>query len=60
MDFLIGTAKVLGTIVLIVFFVVGVLKANPRMHGDNRPMAEYTAGFLICAFSLACIYYVWF
>ena len=58
MAFLIITAKVVASIFLTAFLVAGILKANPRAH-RLRPMAEYTAGFIICALSLTGLYYLW-
>jgi hypothetical protein len=58
MAFLLTTAKIVASIFLIVFLIAGILKANPRTH-RYRPMAEYTAGFIICAFSLVSLYYLW-
>ena len=60
MEYIIGISEVLATIFLIAFFIAGVFKANPRAHNpEYRPIAEYAAGFLICSFSLAGLYYLW-
>ncbi len=53
--------KVIATVLLIMFLVSGILKADPRTHNPDYPrLAEYGAGFLICTFSIIGIRYLWF
>jgi hypothetical protein len=60
MSFLIGLLKVLATIALVVCFLVGVLKADPRSHSSAYPpMAEYASGFIMCALAVSGFYYLW-
>jgi hypothetical protein len=58
MTFLLITVKVIASVFLTAFLIAGILKANPRTHRHTH-MAEYTAGFIICVFSLASLYYLW-
>ena len=60
MSGLIVIGKVVASVLLLIFFLAGALKANPRTHNpDYPPMAEYTAGFLICGFSVFVLHYLW-
>jgi len=53
--------KIIASILLVMFFIAGAFKANPRLHNpEYPPMAEYTAGFLICTSSVVGFYYLWF
>lgn len=52
--------KIIGSFLLLIFLLAGVLKANPRTHNpDYPPMAEYAAGFIICVISLVGLHYIW-
>jgi hypothetical protein len=60
MSFVIVLGKIFATVFLVAFFIAGIFKANPRTHNpENRHIAEYIAGFLICMFSLVGVYYLW-
>ncbi|MFA7555469.1 MAG: hypothetical protein WCY88_14570 [Spongiibacteraceae bacterium] len=60
MSFIITTAKVIATILLLIFLFVGILKSSPRSHNPKYPpMAEYLAGFIIFFSSLLGLYYLW-
>lgn len=60
MNFLIFIAKVFATLVVLAFFIVGISKANPRMHNPAYPpLAEYGTGFIMCALAVAGFYYLW-
>lgn len=61
MAMLLTTGKVIATMLLIMFLISGILKADPRTHNAENPrLAEYSAGFLICAFSIIGIVHMWF
>jgi hypothetical protein len=60
MSFLLIAGKIIATVFLVAFLIAGVLKANPRTHNpEYRRLAEYSAGFLICTFSIFGIYSLW-
>jgi hypothetical protein len=60
MNYLIGALKVFATIVLLICFLVGVWKADPRSHNPEYPaLAEYTTGFIMCALAVSGFYYLW-
>jgi len=61
MDTLLFIGKVIASVFLVCFFCAGIFKAHPKTHNPElRPIAEYTAGFLICGVSLASLYALWF
>jgi hypothetical protein len=60
MTLLIFIVKAVASIILFVFLVAGILKANPRAHSpNNRHSAEYLAGFIIFIGSLIGFYCFW-
>lgn len=60
MSVLITVAKLAATLFLVMGILVASFKANPRTHNpEYRPVAEYTAGFLMFFCCLLGLYYLW-
>lgn len=61
MGFLIISAKIVATVLLIVMLPVSITKANPRTHNPQySPLAEYGAGFIMFFAALCGFYFLWF
>jgi hypothetical protein len=58
MSVLITIGKIFATLFIVIFFLAGALKANPRSHVHGAA-AEYMAGFLICSGCLIGLYHLW-
>jgi len=60
MSLLILIAKVFASFLLVICFIVGILKADPRSHNPAYPpLAEYATGFIMCSLSLLGLYHLW-
>jgi hypothetical protein len=58
--YLIGALKFFASVILLICFLVGLWKADPRSHNPTYPaLAEYATGFIMCGIAVIGFYYLW-
>lgn len=61
MGFLIISAKIFATLLLVGALLASIIKAHPRTHNpEHPPWAEYSAGFIVFFATLCGFYFLWF
>lgn len=61
MGFLIISAKIFATFLLVVALLVSITKAHPKTHNpEYPPLAEYGSGFIMFFAALCGLYFLWF